>query len=335
MNGSVRPWVGVLTLLSLGSALGVLSCASHPGPRQELARAKPASPPDWQGQPLSWEKLDRIQRWLDGEGPWDHPGDVPEAELELAEGRVILCQRERKALPPAVLKQRLRSAREGFLEVTDHPKASAYQIQRAQGGIVDVGALLLLPARAAVAPVRARPSFEILDRTAWNAGAPKKSRLTPNRRPWTRITVHHSARPSGQLRTKSASAQTIRDIQTVHMRDQSWGDIGYHFMIDPMGRVYKGRDLKYQGAHAGGNKGANNVGNIGICLLGDFDQDRPDPRALASLEELIGALRSRHGIGASSVKGHLDYKATQCPGRNLESWVVRYSSSNRRHAAAD
>jgi len=334
MNGSVRPWVGLLTLLSLAPTLGVLGCTSTRDRPRELARAEPASPPDWQGEALSWEKLERIQHWLDGEGPWDYPKAVPEAELELAEGRLILSQRERQALPRAILEQRLRSARDGFLEVATHPKASAYQIQRAQEGLVDVGELLAMPAPSIPPPVR-ESNFQILERSAWQASAPKLSRLTPNRRPWTRITVHHSALPSLQLRSQSAAADEVRHIQTVHMRDQSWGDIGYHFLIDPAGRIYKGRDLKYQGAHAGGNNGANNVGNIGICLLGDFDQERPDPRALASLDQLIGALRSRHGIGAANVKGHQDFKATQCPGRNLESWVVRYSTTGTRHASAD
>jgi len=306
------------------------------GPTATTGEAAPA--PDWQGQALSWDKLDRIELWLDGDGPWDHPEDVPEARLELAEGRLTLSRRERQALPPVVLEQRLRSSREGFLEVIDDPEASTYQVRQAEKGLVDVGALLALPSRvqpqaASPAPIAAQ-DFEILERSTWHAQAPKRSRLTTNRRPWTRITVHHSALPSLQLRSLGASSEEVRDIQTVHMRDKDFGDIGYHFLIDPTGRIYKGRDLGYQGAHAGGAGGANNVGNIGICLLGDFDNERPDPRALASLEELLGALRSRHGIAAGRVKGHQDYKATQCPGRNLESWVMRYSTTARRHAAA-
>ena len=93
--------------------------------------------------------------------------------------------------------------------------------------------------------------------------------------------------------------------------------------IDPTGKVWQGRSLDWQGAHA---YGANNVGNIGICLLGNFVQERPDPRALHSLEELIDALCARHGISRSRIYGHRQLHPTQCPGDPLMAWVSRYAS---------
>lgn len=330
MNGSVRARVGVLTVLS--SLL--VACVTTHEERPQLAKAPEAPPPDWQGEPLSWEKLEHIEAWLGGDGPWDWPEYVPEAELELAEGRLTLARRERDGLPPAVLDSRLRGSRDGFREVIANSDSTSYQVERAERGLVEVTTLLALPDPEPATPVR-KPGFEILPRNVWAAKSPAPTRLTANRKAWTRITVHHSALPSLQLVSSADAAEEIRDIQTVHMRDKRYGDIGYHFVIDPKGRIYQGRDLRWQGAHAGGDGGVNNVGNIGICLLGDFDHERPDPRALTSLEELIEALRSRHGIAPKRVKGHQDYKATQCPGRHLESWVIRYSTTARRHASAD
>ena len=105
------------------------------------------------------------------------------------------------------------------------------------------------------------------------------------------------------------------------MNQRGFGDIGYHYLIDPAGRVWAGRSLDYQGAHA---RGSNNIANIGICLLGNFDDERPRPTALRSLASLLGALRERHDIPAFRVYGHCDFCVTACPGRHLSSWVGRY-----------
>ena len=54
------------------------------------------------------------------------------------------------------------------------------------------------------------------------------------------------------------------------MWERGWTDIGYHFVIDPAGTIYEGRDIRVRGAHV---EGAN-TGKVGLLLLGDF---QPDP----------------------------------------------------------
>ncbi len=103
-----------------------------------------------------------------------------------------------------------------------------------------------------------------------------------------------------------------------------YGDIGYHFVIDPYGRLFEGRDLRYQGAHANGD---NNVGNIGICLIGNFEKEKPTQAALDALEREIGALRQKYDIPRSRVYGHRELRATECPGDALMRWVERYRKS--------
>jgi N-acetyl-anhydromuramyl-L-alanine amidase AmpD len=149
--------------------------------------------------------------------------------------------------------------------------------------------------------------------------------LTSARGGWSRITIHHSAKYSKEIGTPSSLnvAGAIKDIQTVHRRDEGYGDIGYHFLIDPAGRIWQGRLLDWQGAHAGGE---NNVANIGICLFGNFNTERPDPRALAALEKLVDALCERHDIARSRVFGHRQLRSTECPGDALMAWVSRYAA---------
>ena len=114
---------------------------------------------------------------------------------------------------------------------------------------------------------------------------------------------------------------TIRKIQRAHIDASGYGDIGYHFLIGPSGRVFEGRSLEWQGAHAYKD---NNVGNVGICLLGNFEETRPTPEQLRALEGLVADLSARYDIPRNRVYGHREFRTTLCPGRNLMVWVSTY-----------
>lgn len=189
----------------------------------------------------------------------------------------------------------------------------------------------------AVEPVPASHSLaklEILDRGTWHAAAPNQKNLDPMDRP-NRLTVHHSAVYFRDNRSESAAVQ-IQHIQREHMHERDYGDIGYHFLIDPAGRIWKGRDLRYQGAHA---SGANNVRNIGICVLGNFMRGNggqgPTKEQVATLRTLMDALMRDYGFGADAIYCHSDFKATECPGPLLESVVARLAHEMNGKLAAE
>lgn len=136
------------------------------------------------------------------------------------------------------------------------------------------------------------------------------------------ITVHHSAMPAPG---RGQAGGQLRSIQRVHQDDQGWADIGYHFLIDPEGNVWEGRRLGVQGAHAG-SSGAN-VGNIGVCLLGNFDIGSVPGAQARALDELLDALTDWFGLRCSDVWPHKHYKtSTACPGRDLDRLVSGYRS---------
>ena len=104
-------------------------------------------------------------------------------------------------------------------------------------------------------------------------------------------------------------------------RNPRFGDIGYHYLIDAAGRIFEGRPIAWQGAHA---RGQNNYQNLGVCLLGDFTRGRPTEAALASLGLLLNELRARYRIPSGRVFGHRDLLVTECPGDALQDWIGRY-----------
>jgi hypothetical protein len=173
-------------------------------------------------------------------------------------------------------------------------------------------------------------SFDI-SRSQWHA-ASMRSNWDKMTSPF-RITVHHTAEPFSSLSAAAAGAE-VKNIQDQHMNERTpgWADIGYHFLIDPAGNIIEGRPLYAQGAHA---SGSNNIGNIGICLLGNFvsQPDRgadylhaqqPSASQLSSLSQLIDNLRGHYSIERSSVFGHKELKSTACPGPTLSRWVANY-----------
>ncbi|MCP3916394.1 MAG: N-acetylmuramoyl-L-alanine amidase [bacterium] len=297
---------------------------SHPtagesaGIEARAPRARPASSttagglPPWVGASQGWEKLNSIEAWLRTEAPFADVFWVVEGHLQLAEGRLQLARNGESQAQGT----RTRTSRAGFERVLASNDASEGQRQRARRGLARLGQ-----------PTQTRPAATapsgVLPRSAWGARQASPRRMDRTDGVWRYITVHHSAmegegRLSGDL---AESHSAIRRIQSAHMSGEGYGDIGYHFLVDPAGRIFQGRDMRYQGAHAGGN---NNVGNVGICLLGNFDRTRPTRQALAALDGLVAFLSERHSIQSRRIKGHRDWKNTQCPGRYLAAHVERY-----------
>jgi hypothetical protein len=173
----------------------------------------------------------------------------------------------------------------------------------------------------------------ILARSAWGAKAADRSNLEPMVRP-TRVTIHHSAMYFRDTRPASCKTQ-LQMIQREHMGNRGYGDIGYHYIIDPSGRIWEGREMRWQGAHASGN---NNIANIGVCLLGNFMRGRsgqgPTPAQVTSMRMLVESLMKRYGFGADAIYCHSDFKATECPGPLLESVVTQLARDLRRRGSS-
>jgi len=172
-----------------------------------------------------------------------------------------------------------------------------------------------------------------LDRRAWKA-APMKANWDPMTTPY-RITIHHTAEPFHGTSVADTIGQ-MQFLQRLHQVDKGWADLGYHYLIDPSGRLIEGRPMKAQGAHA---YKKNNIGNIGICVIGNFvaqpqrgseyaRAQAPTAAQLATLERVVDELREVYGIVPRQVEGHQDLRSTACPGPRLESWVKAYQ---RRH----
>lgn len=172
------------------------------------------------------------------------------------------------------------------------------------------------PQPAAPAPTVADTSW-FVPRAKWAVEPIDTANTVPMTRIY-RITVHHSGEEGDVVGDPVAA---LRHFEHIHKEVKHWACIGYHFIIASDGTIYEGRPLQYQGAHAVGD---NNIGNIGICLIGDFDRQLvPQPQREA-LISLLDRLTQTYSIRKAEIFGHEEFKVTACPGKHLMPIVVAY-----------
>lgn len=122
----------------------------------------------------------------------------------------------------------------------------------------------------------------------------------------TEIIVHCSA-------TKPSMDVGADWIRKIHVRQNAWKDIGYHYVIRRNGAVEDGRPLEKVGAHCNGH----NTGTIGICLIGGISETgRPEnnftPAQFDSAQLLIDVLVTRYPT-IVKLSGHNRYANKACP----------------------
>jgi len=133
-------------------------------------------------------------------------------------------------------------------------------------------------------------------------------------RQWKHIVIHHSASRRGNAQSFDASH-----------RERGWRSLGYHFVIgngidQGDGVVVAGPRWYSQEAGAHANATEYNEHGIGICLVGNFNEQNPTPTQWAALRELTRILCNRNGIAPADVVGHKHVRrggSTECPGTLL------------------
>lgn len=168
----------------------------------------------------------------------------------------------------------------------------------------------------------------VITRRSWTSSGPIMSLINPMNG-ISRITVHHDAMNSAGIRSKADAAERMNDIRRAHL-NRGWADIGYHYVIDPAGRIWEGRSTRFQGAHVQDT----NEHNLGIMVMGNFDEQRPTSAALATLDAFVADRMKAYRVPLSRVYTHQELKPTACPGRSLQAYMLDTRSRTGRLAQA-
>lgn len=121
----------------------------------------------------------------------------------------------------------------------------------------------------------------------------------------------------------------VEQVRQIHVQENGWDAIGYHYIIDRTGVVHAARPMMFQGAHA---RGANAY-SLGVALEGGVDANNQPQRnyttvQYASLYALIGILKElyptiKEVFGHNDMERMADFKA--CPVFNVREWYGAYA----------
>lgn len=134
---------------------------------------------------------------------------------------------------------------------------------------------------------------------------------------WSAIVIHHSATENGNMAI----------FDRAHREENQWDGVGYDFVIGNGTDSADGQvevTFRWHGQIAGAHcKTPGNWANehaVGICLVGNFDYQRPSRRQMASLAQLVHFLQTRYQIPTAQIHGHKTMpgaRSTDCPGAHF------------------
>lgn len=121
-------------------------------------------------------------------------------------------------------------------------------------------------------------------------------------------------------------------VKIRHIYLRKWEDIGYHYLIGntrPLtfnGKLYRGRNEAFQGAHALDY----NHNSLGVCLIGNFDKKKPSQKQLQTLYIFLVSKLQQYKIQPENILGHkeLSNVTKSCPGENVDMDEIRKRVKN-------
>ena len=132
---------------------------------------------------------------------------------------------------------------------------------------------------------------------------------------WKYIVIHHSGSPNASVKGMDYYHRVER-----HMEN----GLAYHFVIGNGHSLNDGEisighrwSAQLDGGHLASE--ALNRKAIGICLVGNFDEDQPTQKQIESLHALVEYLLARCRLSPAAVKTHQQINPiyTRCPGRHF------------------
>jgi len=175
-------------------------------------------------------------------------------------------------------------------------------------------------------PVRAAPpvvtgAVAVIPRSRWTSTQPLQMRETYMMNGVSRITVHHDAIPSSGISSTDDAMRRLNAVRNGHLQ-RNMIDIGYHYVVDPSGRVWEARPVRYQGGHVHDQ----NEHNLGIMVMGNFDQQAPSRQSIAALDAFVAQQMHRFRIPIQRVYTHQEIGKSRCPGTNMQAHMIKTRS---------
>lgn len=159
-------------------------------------------------------------------------------------------------------------------------------------------------------------SDEVIPQAVWSKEGtrPVPEKMQEHTDGITSVVIHHTQSPN---EVPAFQRARLVNVQRYHIVERDWGDIAYHYLIGSDGKIFEGRNAKYQG-DSGTSYDLN--GRLLVCVLGDFTSQLPEPEALQALIRFTASTLLEHDLTAEQLVTHRMVAATDCPGDRLQQW---------------
>jgi hypothetical protein len=159
------------------------------------------------------------------------------------------------------------------------------------------------------------PKPKIISKAEW--GGKESSGTMRNQFPHV-LTVHHAGSPKPLLAGEDTH-KMVRNLQAYGWKEKNWPDIPYHFVVDRDGNIFEARDPLKVGDT---NTAYDPAGKLLVMAMGNTDVQAPSEKQLDAMCDLMAWASDYYNIPPDTVRGHMEYTSTGCPGRYLYPYVV-------------
>lgn len=162
-------------------------------------------------------------------------------------------------------------------------------------------------------PRVAKPT--IITKAEWGGG--ESSGTMRTHKP-TYLTFHHEG-TNKALTEDHDFAKALRGLQKYGWEQKGWADIPYHYLVDVNGKIYEARDVTKVGDT---NTKYDPSGHVLVCVMGNYELQAANMAQLTALVELMAWISDKYNIDPATLRGHLEYASTACPGKYLYPYVA-------------
>ncbi|MFH9199267.1 peptidoglycan recognition protein [Streptomyces anulatus] len=187
-------------------------------------------------------------------------------------------------------------------------------------------------------PPRGLPQPAVVSRRDWGADEDLVREGPHYTAPARAVFVHHTGNPNDY--DCADAPDLIRAVQSDHVRQDGWDDIGYNFLVDRCGTIYEGRAGGVGRSVLGAHTKGFNTDTVGIAAIGNFGAGAEVPKPMMDALVKLAAWKLRPGadpLGTVDlvstndesrfdegqvarlhvISGHRDSFETRCPGDAL------------------
>jgi hypothetical protein len=141
--------------------------------------------------------------------------------------------------------------------------------------------------------------------------------------PWERkissVHLHHTFRPNHADFAARPAAQSIEGMFRFHTETRGFSDIAQHVTVDPLGKIWTGRNFNQPPASATGFNGNRTVGPFMIEMIGNFDRgnDRWEGAQRDAAIMVAALVQKLHHLSPDAFNFHHDMNPKTCPGTSI------------------